>query len=164
MPRFNMQRMLTDYAEKFYSPAAEQWRKYSATGFSGAREVAEWKARIHAAWPRIGLRRIDKSVTRIGYGETMLFEVAVQLDGLTPEDLTVEMVFTRPGAPTTVHARRYQLQHERAAGKRRAPFFARTDARPVRQDGIPVPRVSDPSAADPSLRDGQDALVVSTPS
>jgi starch phosphorylase len=113
MPRFNMQRMLTDYAEKFYSPAAEQWRKYSATGFSGAREVAEWKARIHAAWPRIGLRRIDKSVTRIGYGETMLFQVAVQLDGLTPEDLTVEMVFTRPGAPTTVHARRYQLQHER---------------------------------------------------
>jgi hypothetical protein len=68
------------------------------------------------------MRRIDKSVTRIGYGETMLFQVAVQLDGLTPEDLTVEMVFTRPGEPTTVHARRYQLQHERAAGKRRAPF------------------------------------------
>ena len=29
MPRFNMQRMLSDYARKFYSPAAEQWRKYS---------------------------------------------------------------------------------------------------------------------------------------
>jgi starch phosphorylase len=37
MPRFNMQRMLTDYAEKFYSPAAEQWRKYAGDGFSGAR-------------------------------------------------------------------------------------------------------------------------------
>jgi starch phosphorylase len=36
MPRFNMQRMLTDYAEKFYSPAAEQWRKYAGDGFSGS--------------------------------------------------------------------------------------------------------------------------------
>jgi starch phosphorylase len=113
MPRFNMQRMLTDYAVKFYSPAAEQWRQYSADSFSGARAVADWKARIHAAWPRIGLRRLDSAVPRIGYGETMHFQLAVQLDGLTPEDVTVEMVFTRPGAPTTVHARRYQLQHER---------------------------------------------------
>jgi len=113
MPRFNMQRMLTDYAGKFYSPAAEQWRKYAGDGFSGARHVAEWKARIRAAWPRIGLRRIDQAVPRIRYGETLRFEVAVQLDGLTPNDLTVELVFTRPGEPTTARARRYVLQHER---------------------------------------------------
>jgi starch phosphorylase len=61
MPRFNMQRMLTDYAEKFYSPAAEQWRKYAGDGFSGARHVAEWKERIRAAWPRIAMRRIDQA-------------------------------------------------------------------------------------------------------
>jgi len=114
MPRFNMQRMLTDYAGKFYSPAAEQWRRYAGDGFSGARHVAEWKARIRAAWPRIGLRRIDQAVPRIRYGETMRFEVAVQLDGLTPNDLTVELVFTRPGEPTTERSRRYVLQHERA--------------------------------------------------
>ena len=97
MPRFNMQRMLSDYARKFYSPAAEQWRKYSANGFSGAGRVADWKARIRAAWPSISLRRIDHAATRIRYGETLRFEIAVQLDGLTPGDLAVEMVFTRPG-------------------------------------------------------------------
>jgi starch phosphorylase len=113
MPRFNMQRMLTDYAEKFYSPAAEQWRKYAGDGFSGARHVAEWKERIRAAWPRIAMRRIDQGVARIRYGDTLRFEVAVQLDGLTANDLTVELVFTRPGEPTTVRARRYVLHHER---------------------------------------------------
>ncbi|MCX7165799.1 MAG: alpha-glucan family phosphorylase [Rhodocyclales bacterium] len=113
MPRFNMQRMLTDYTEKFYSPAAEQWRKYAGDSFSGARHVADWKARVRAAWPRIGLRRIDQTVPRIRYGETLRFEVAVQLDGLTPRDLTVELVFTRPGEPTSVRARRYVLHHER---------------------------------------------------
>ena len=114
MPRFNMQRMLTDYAEDFYSPAAEQWRRYAGDGFSGARHVAEWKARIRAAWPRIGLRRLDRPVPRIRYGQTLRFEVAVQLDGLTANDLTVELVFTRPGEPTSDRARRYVLHHERA--------------------------------------------------
>jgi len=113
MPRFNMQRMLTDYAEKFYSPAAEQWRRYAGDGFSGARVVADWKGRIRNAWPRIAMRRIDRAVPRIRYGETLRFEVAVQLDGLTPKDLTVEMVFTRPGEPTSARARRYVLHHER---------------------------------------------------
>ncbi|MCF8199922.1 MAG: alpha-glucan family phosphorylase [Sulfuritalea sp.] len=114
MPRFNMQRMLTDYAEKFYSPAAEQWRRYSSDDYSGARRVAEWKKRIRAAWPSIRLRRIDQGVARVRYGEALHFSIAVQLDGLTPDDLTVEMVFTRPGEPTTERARRYELQHERA--------------------------------------------------
>ena len=114
MPRFNMQRMLTDYAEKFYSPAAEQWRKYAGDGFSGARHVAEWKERIRAAWPRLAMRRLDSGVARIRYGDTLRFEVAVQLDGLTANDLTVELVFTRPGEPTTARARRYVLHHERA--------------------------------------------------
>ena len=113
MPRFNMQRMLSDYARKFYSPAAEQWRKYSANNFSGAARVADWKARIRAAWPSISLRRIDHAAARIRYGETLRFEIAVQLDGLTPKDLTVEMVFTRPGEPGSARALRYVLQHER---------------------------------------------------
>ena len=113
-PRFNMQRMLSDYARKFYSPAAEQWRRYSANEFSGARRVADWKARIRAAWPRIALRRIDRAAARIRHGETLRFEVAVQLDGLTPKDLTVEVVFTRPGDPTSPGALRHVLQHERS--------------------------------------------------
>jgi starch phosphorylase len=113
MPRFNMQRMLTDYAEKFYSPAAEQWRKYTADSFAGARQVADWKARVRAAWPRIRLRRVDLAAARIRYGETLQFSVAVQLNGLAPGDLTVELVFTRPGEPTSARARRYVLHHER---------------------------------------------------
>ncbi|MCK9380062.1 MAG: alpha-glucan family phosphorylase [Sulfuritalea sp.] len=112
MPRFNMQRMVTDYAEKFYSRAAEQWRRYSADGFSGARHLADWKARIRAAWPLIAMRRVDQAAARIRYGETLHFQVAVQLNGLTPNDLTVELVFTRPGEPATAKARRYELLYE----------------------------------------------------
>ncbi len=116
MPRFNMQRMLTEYTEKFYSPAAEQWRRYSADSFAGARDVAEWKARIRTAWPRMAMRRLGQAVPRIGYGETLRFEIAVKLDNLTHTDLTVELVFTRPGEPTSARARRYELQHQGPLG------------------------------------------------
>jgi hypothetical protein len=54
------------------------------------------------------------------------------------------MVFTRPGAPTTAAPGVMQLQHERALESGEHLFRPRTDARPVRQDGIPLPRLSDP--------------------
>lgn len=110
MPRFNMQRMLTDYVEKLYAPAAAQWRKYASDDYAGARHVALWKDRIRAAWPKVQLRRVDQSVARIRYGEAMRFEIAVRLDGLAPDDLTVELVFTRPGETLAAKARRYPLQ------------------------------------------------------
>ena len=113
MPRFNMQRMLTEYATKFYSPATVQWRKYAADNFTGARQVAEWKTRIRSAWPGVHLRRLDHMATHIRYGETLHFEFAVQLNGLSPEDITVELVFTRPGKNISAKARHHVLRQER---------------------------------------------------
>jgi starch phosphorylase len=113
MPRFNMQRMLTDYAVKFYSPAAEQWRKYAGDNFSGARQVAEWKARVRDAWPGVQLRRMDNPVARIRYGDTIRFEIAAHLGGLKPDDLAIELVFNRPGETRAIKTRCYPLRHER---------------------------------------------------
>ena len=113
MPRFNMQRMVTEYATKFYSPAAVQWRKYAGDNFTGARQIAEWKALVRSAWPGVHLRRLDRALTHIRYGETLHFEMAVQLNGLMPEDLTVELVFTRPGKASSAKARHHVLRHER---------------------------------------------------
>jgi starch phosphorylase len=114
MPRFNMRRMLTEYTEKFYAPAAAQWRRYSDDRFAGARRVAEWKAHVRAAWPGVRLRRVDQAVARIRYGATLRFEVAVQLNGLAPEDLTVELVFTRPDESIPAKAKRYVMHREHA--------------------------------------------------
>jgi starch phosphorylase len=114
MPRFNMHRMLTEYVGDFYAPAAEQWRKYAGENFAGAHLVADWKAHIRAAWPGVRLRRVDQPVARLRYGCSLRFEVAVQLNGLAPDDLTVEMVFGRPNDLHIGKTKRFALGHVRA--------------------------------------------------
>ena len=97
MPRFSAGRMIADYLARFYVPATHQWRRYCAEQFSAAREVSAWKNRVHAAWPRLALRRIDPSVPRIGFGQALRFEVAADLDGLSPGDVRIELLLGRPG-------------------------------------------------------------------
>ena len=105
LPRFNMNRMLGEYTAKFYQPAARQWRRHAADGLAGARTLAAWKARVAEAWTGVAVRDIVRPQARVRYGEALRFEVAVRLNGLSPEDVTVELVFSRPGVDP-LHRRR----------------------------------------------------------
>jgi starch phosphorylase len=97
LPQFNSTRMLGEYLAKSYQPAAQQWRSYSQSDFAGARAVAIWKAKVRAAWQNIALRRVDNPHRRIPFGENLRLEVAVNLNGLTADDVVVELLFGRPG-------------------------------------------------------------------
>ena len=95
-PRFNVTRMVGEYVWKLYAPAAQQGKRYHADDYAPARGVAEWKARIRSAWPGVHLRRLDSPVQRLKFGQALRVEVAAQLNGLKPEDVTVEVLFRRP--------------------------------------------------------------------
>jgi starch phosphorylase len=113
LPRFNSTRMVGEYLTKFYQPAAQQWHRYAQSNFAGARAVASWKAKVRAAWSKITLRRIDGAHRRIPFGEQLRLEVAVNLNGLTPNDVLVELLFGRPsdgGQPQ--QARSYRFKDE----------------------------------------------------
>jgi starch phosphorylase len=95
LPRFNAARMVTDYLRKFYLPASQQGRRYAEDAFARAREVAHWKAHVRAAWPRVTIRRLDEPRRRIQFGESLRIEVGLQLSGLAPDDVVVELVLAR---------------------------------------------------------------------
>jgi len=97
LPHFNSTRMLGEYLAKSYQPAAQQWRRYSQSDYAGARAVASWKTKVRAAWQNIALRRIDAPRRRIPFGENLRLEVAVNLNGLIPDDVVVQLLFGRPG-------------------------------------------------------------------
>ena len=101
--------MLNQYVSKFYVPASVQGRRYSERNYEGARAVAAWKARVRAAWPGITARRLDVPTRRIQFGESIPVEIAVNLNGLVPGDVTVELLLTRGLYETNERGARHEL-------------------------------------------------------
>jgi len=97
LPRFNATRMVGDYLSQFYGPAARQGRRFSRDVFRGAKEVAGWKTRVVAAWPGVGIRRLDAGAQRTQFGERLRIEIAVNLNGLEPSDVRVELRMNEVG-------------------------------------------------------------------
>jgi starch phosphorylase len=95
IPRFNMRRVLVDYVQGLYLPAAAQYRRLSADGFTGARTLADWKQRVRAAWPRVNLKLLSDAARDLPRGERLRLRVAAGLNGLLPADTRVEFVARR---------------------------------------------------------------------
>jgi starch phosphorylase len=95
IPRYNAQRMVMDYAMKLYGPA--NWQQHALGTDSGApaRALAEWKGRVQAAWPGVGLRLLDPPGEHVAAGEALPLAVAVTLNGLAPGDVIVECLSDR---------------------------------------------------------------------
>ena len=95
IPQFNMGRMLTDYTEGLYKPAASQYQRLSANSFAGASALAEWKYGVRQVWSRVGLRMLADVAPDLPQGERLRLRVAAQLNGLEPGDVRVEFVARR---------------------------------------------------------------------
>jgi len=109
LPHFSASRMLNEYVDRVYRPAARQGALYLANGCEIARSVAAWKARVRAAWPGVSLRRVDRPARALVYGATMPTEVDVVLNGLRAEDLVVELLLSRGLGTDEQEERRYVL-------------------------------------------------------
>jgi starch phosphorylase len=94
LSRYNTYRMMREYLEKFYLPAAQQGRRYSENRFNAARSAAAWKQRVREVWPKVSLRRLDTPARNLQFGEEIRFEVGVKLAGLAPPDVVVELLLS----------------------------------------------------------------------
>ena len=89
--------MVREYVEDWYAPAARAAERAGADGFSPARELAAYRARLNESWPRVQVVGVDASglPDTPEVGAEMTVRAAVQLAGLTPSDVTVEAVVGR---------------------------------------------------------------------
>lgn len=95
-PHFNAARMVGEYVANSYVPASQQGRRYEADRYAGAVALATWKSRVRQAWPDVSVRRLDNPRKRIAFGDSFLAEVAVALNGLSPDDVVVEILMKHP--------------------------------------------------------------------
>jgi starch phosphorylase len=112
LPRFNATRMLHEYVAKLYLPAARLGRRFAEENFAAARAVAEWKARVRAAWPKVAIRRLDTPKRRIQFGDSVRVEVAMNLDGLVASDVAVELIMRRGAREPHDERVRHELAHD----------------------------------------------------
>ncbi|TFC13044.1 glycosyltransferase family 1 protein [Cryobacterium algoritolerans] len=94
-PELNAGRMVREYVQKLYRPAGQAEARLSANNYRAARELAVWKSRIVAAWPGVAVAHVESGgvATVPQVGDELHLRAHVQLNGLAPGDVTVEVVY-----------------------------------------------------------------------
>ena len=98
-PQFDCRRMVKEYMEQLYQPAHEQHLRAAAGEFRLAHERASWNARVREVWDRV--RFVDSGDGPTGSwisGKPVPVRATIDLAGLQPEDVRVELVMGRVGS------------------------------------------------------------------
>lgn len=96
-PKVLADRMVREYVERLYAPAALAQR---ALDPKAARGLAGWKAMVRAAWPQVAVDHVEAvAPTAAGgsaeLGSTLTLRVRVALGALGPDDVEVQAVAGR---------------------------------------------------------------------
>ncbi|MCG6968313.1 MAG: alpha-glucan family phosphorylase [Gammaproteobacteria bacterium] len=95
LPKFNSQRMVMDYVRDFYAAAARHGKLLQTESAERARQLTEWKKKIHSRWNNVSIRRLDDPQPSVATGSLMTILVAVNLAELTADDVIVECLLGR---------------------------------------------------------------------
>ncbi|MFF9770778.1 glycosyltransferase family 1 protein [Streptomyces sp. NPDC014636] len=96
-PKVLAGRMVREYVERLYAPAAQAHRALSP---DTARDLAEWKARVRGAWAGVSVDHVETTAATATaeLGTTVGLRVRVGLGELSPDDVEVQAVSGRVDA------------------------------------------------------------------
>ncbi|MBU6245280.1 MAG: alpha-glucan family phosphorylase [Actinomycetales bacterium] len=99
-PKVLASRMVREYVERLYLPAAGSNRAMESDGYARARALAAWTSQVRAAWPQVRVEHVEVDgagdiVTR---GTVITVRAFVALGSLAPADVVVELVHGRVDA------------------------------------------------------------------
>ncbi|GAA3740476.1 glycosyltransferase family 1 protein [Leifsonia bigeumensis] len=93
-PQLSADRMVREYVERLYVPAAASTRVLTAEDAKGARELAAWRQRIVQAWPAVSVGNVESggvdAVPQVG--DELHVRAQVHLGGLSIDDVTVQLL------------------------------------------------------------------------
>ncbi|MBI2300227.1 MAG: alpha-glucan family phosphorylase [Armatimonadetes bacterium] len=91
-PVFNTNRMVLEYTRRFYLPSAVQFNGLNQDERKAALALAEWKARVRAAWPDVQVvSAICDGQPNLTVGDRFRVKAMVKLGKLAPEDVLVQV-------------------------------------------------------------------------
>lgn len=104
-PKLLASRMVREYTEKYYAPAAQSLRRTVQPGadgepFGAARELADYRRRASESWPKIQITDVDSyglPDTPL-LGSELTLTATVQLADMRPDEVVVQAVLGRVDA------------------------------------------------------------------
>ena len=120
-PKAQATRMVREYVTRLYLPAARASQALADGGpaFAGARELAAWKDRVAKAWPGVAIDHVEADEGEQSPGASLVVRASVALGGLSPDDVTVQVVYGPAGDDdeiTTPAFADLELEGEPSAG------------------------------------------------
>jgi starch phosphorylase len=92
-PVFNTQRMVKEYTEQLYIPAAQAHENLSRDGCGAATQLSQWKAQMRKDWPQVQISDVqvaNKDRQSILVGESLQISARVHLGAVDPQHVRVE--------------------------------------------------------------------------
>ena len=92
-PVFNTQRMVKEYTERLYIPAAKSYENFSRDGCDAATQLSQWKSQIRKDWPQVQIFDVqisNKDRQNVLVGESLQICARVHLGAVDPQHVRVE--------------------------------------------------------------------------
>src|SRR6516225_1943105 len=92
-PIFNTQRMVKEYTEQLYIPAARAHGNFSSDSCGAATQLSRWKAQMRKDWPQVQISDVqvaNKDRQSILVGESLQISARVHLGAVDPQHVRVE--------------------------------------------------------------------------
>ena len=92
-PVFNTQRMVKEYTEQLYVPAAKSYENFSRDGCGAATLLSQWKTQIRKDWSAVKISDVqigNKDRQSILVGESLQITARVHLGTVDPQHVRVE--------------------------------------------------------------------------
>ncbi|MBQ9477329.1 MAG: alpha-glucan family phosphorylase [Bacteroidales bacterium] len=104
---FTTNRMLTDYCNQYYIPQAERFGRLVAGDYAQVREVAAWKRKVSEEWNKIRVVSITQpdAAYVLSQDNKMIGEVVLDIAGLSPSDIGVELLLAASDEKGRLHIR-----------------------------------------------------------
>jgi len=89
-PVFNTNRMVQEYAEKYYINARQNWKNLSADNFNKAKALVMWKQQVRDNWNQVKIVNAGVQKKEVEVGYALKIEAEIKLGGLRPDDIKVQ--------------------------------------------------------------------------
>jgi starch phosphorylase len=92
-PVFNTHRMVKEYTERLYVPAARAHAEFARDSWRAATSLSQWKAQMRKDWPQVRIDDVqigNKDRQRVPVGESLQVSAKVHLGGVDPKHVRVE--------------------------------------------------------------------------